>query len=80
MKLCYRGHSYEYEPNQANNQLISYPQQSHKLKYRGITYDTSSHGQVERICLLSAAHKLIYRGIAYLTNGSEQPEAMPIRN
>jgi hypothetical protein len=74
MKLSYRGQSYEYNANQVDNQLISYPQQSHKLKYRGVAYDTNSYGKVERVCLLSATHKLIYRGIRYLINSTPQQE------
>ncbi|BCL34687.1 DUF4278 domain-containing protein [Nostoc sp. MS1] len=74
MKLSYRGQSYEYDPNQLNNQLISYPQQSHELKYRGVAYNTNSRGKVEQICLLSAAHKLIYRGIAYIINSTAQQQ------
>ncbi|BAT52480.1 unknown protein [Nostoc sp. NIES-3756] len=74
MQLSYRGQSYKYDPNQVNNQLISYPQQSHKLKYRGVAYNTNSRGKVEQICLLSAAHKLIYRGIAYIINSTAQKQ------
>ena len=78
MKLSYRGQSYEYNSNQLNNQFISYPHQSHILKYRGIRYDTNSHGKVEKMCLLSAAHKLVYRGIAYIINSTTPQEVSPI--
>ncbi|WP_237088394.1 DUF4278 domain-containing protein [Nostoc sp. PCC 7120 = FACHB-418] len=42
MKLCYRGLSYESEPNQVEKYPVSHLQQSHKFKYRGIAYDTNS--------------------------------------
>ncbi|MBD2255022.1 DUF4278 domain-containing protein [Nostoc parmelioides] len=77
MKLCYRGLSYEYEPSQVEKYTVSQHQQSHKLKYRGIAYDTNPEVEVDKVSLSFVAHKLIYRGIAYFVSKT-QPEISPV--
>ncbi|WP_414754571.1 DUF4278 domain-containing protein [Anabaena sp. CCY 9910] len=77
MKLCYRGLSYEYEPNQAEKYQVSHGQRSHQLKYRGIAYDTNPEVTVDKVSLSFVAHKLIYRGIAYFISRT-QPEINPV--
>ena len=77
MKLCYRGLSYESEPNQVEKYPVSHLQQSHKFKYRGIAYDTNPEEEVDQVSLSFVAHKLIYRGIAYFVSRT-QPEISPV--
>lgn len=81
MKLCYRGNSYEYDPQRLINQKAEKPFQpvdqlgaAYNLIYRGANYYVDPHQKSVEVPSVPTTYQLIYRGIKYLVNKNAKGE------